>query len=82
MKTQSGIVGYLFTKTSITIRFSNNDAYRYDLSEVLDKVKLKKMITLAKSGKGLNGFLNSNPEIRKYGYLDSTLNKASFKAYT
>ena len=31
--TNSGIVGYVYTKTSITIKFHSGDAYRYDLSE-------------------------------------------------
>lgn len=82
MQKKSGILGYLYTKTSLTIRFASGDAYRYDLSEVLTKEKLKKMITLARSGKGLNGFLNQNTEICKYGYLDTTLSKGSFKPYS
>ena len=78
----SGIVGYVHTNTSITIKFVNGNAYRYDLSAVLDKTKLNEMIKLAKSGSGLNSFLNKNPEIRKYGYLDNTLTqKSSFTTY-
>ena len=78
----SGIVGYVHTQTSITIKFVNGNAYRYDLSAVLDKTKLNEMIKLAKSGSGLNSFLNKNPEIRKYGYLDNTLTqKSSFTKY-
>ena len=78
----SGIVGYVHTNTSITIKFVNGNAYRYDLSAVLDKTKLNEMIKLAKSGSGLNSFLNKNPEIRKYGYLDNTLTqKSSFTKY-
>ena len=73
----SGIVGYVYTNTSITIKFTNGNAYRYDLSAVLDKTKLNEMIKLAKQGSGLNSFLNKNPEIRKYGYLDNTLNRSS-----
>ena len=80
--TNSGIVGYVYTKTSISIKFDNGNAYRYDLSTVLDKTKLNEMIKLAKSGSGLNSFLNKNPEIRKYGYLDNTLTqKSSFTTY-
>ena len=78
----SGIVGYVYTNTSITIKFTNGNAYRYDLSAVLDKTKLNEMIKLAKQGSGLNSFLNKNPEIRKYGYLDNTLTqKSSFTTY-
>ena len=81
-KAPSGIIGYVHTQTSITIKFANGNAYRYDLSTVLDKTKLNEMIKLAKSGSGLNSFLNKNPEIRKYGYLDNTLTqKSSFTTY-
>ena len=59
----SGIVGYVHTNTSITIKFINGNAYRYDLSAVLDKTKLNEMIKLAKIGSGLNSFLNKNHEI-------------------
>ena len=45
------------------------------------KAQLKEMIALAKQGSGLNGFLNRNPQIKKYGYLDTTLNNSSFKDY-
>ena len=27
---KSGIIGYVYTKTSITLKFQNGDAYRYD----------------------------------------------------
>ena len=39
------------------------------------------MIALAKAGKGLNGYLNSNPLIKKYGYIDTTLKNSSFHLY-
>ena len=39
-KAPSGIIGYVHTQTSITIKFANGNAYRYDLSTVLDKTKL------------------------------------------
>ena len=39
------------------------------------------MIKLAKAGAGLNSFLNNHPQARKYGYLDTTLGKGSFKPY-
>lgn len=74
---KSGIVGYVHTKTSITIKFANNDAYRYDLSNALDKDKLSEMVKLAKQGKGLNSYLNKHPQIRKAGYIDTTLNRSS-----
>ena len=74
---KSGIVGYVHTKTSITIKFSNNDAYRYDLSNALDKDKLNEMVKLAKQGKGLNSYLNKHSQIRKAGYIDTTLNRSS-----
>ena len=78
----SGIVGYLHTQTSLTVKFSNGNAYRYDLSRVLDKSKLNEMIKLAQAGSGLNGFLNKNPEIRKSGYLDDTYTRSnSFTKY-
>ena len=80
-KVQSGIAAYVYTNTSITIKYTNDSVYRYDVSEVLDKAQLKEMIALAKQGSGLNGFLNRNPQIKKYGYLDTTLNNSSFKAY-
>ena len=78
---KSGIVGYVYTNTSITIKFANGNVYRYDVSEVLDKKTLAEMIKLAKSGAGLNSFLNKHPQVRKYGYLDTTLGKGSFKPY-
>ena len=28
------------------------------------------MVKLAKAGSGLNSFLNKQPQVRKYGYLD------------
>ncbi len=78
---KSGIVGYVYTNTSITIKFANGNVYRYDVSEVLDKKTLAEMIKLAKAGAGLNSFLNKHPQVRKYGYLDTTLGKGSFKPY-
>ena len=78
---KSGIVGYVYTNTSITIKFANGNVYRYDVSEVLDKKTLAEMIKLSKAGAGLNSFLNKHPQIRKYGYLDTTLGKGSFKPY-
>lgn len=75
--TKSGIVGFVHTKTSITVKFSNNDAYRYDLSKALDKDKLQEMIKLAEKGSGLNSYLNKHPQIRKSGYIDATLNRSS-----
>lgn len=80
-KPKSGIAGYVYTATSITIKFASGTAYRYDLSQVLDKAKLKQMIRFAESGSGLNSFLNSHPDIKKYGYLDKTLGNGSFKNY-
>ena len=79
--TQSGIKGYVHTKTSITLLFANNSMYRYDLSKALNKQQLTEMVKLAKKGSGLNGYLNSNPDVRRYGFLDGTLSKGSFKAY-
>ena len=82
IKASSGIIGYVHTQTSITIKFANGNAYRFDLSTVLDKTKLNEMIKLAKSGSGLNSFLFKKPEIRKYGYIDNTLTqKSSFTTY-
>ena len=78
---KSGIVGYVYTNTSMTIKFANGNVYRYDVSEVLDKKTLAEMIKLAKAGAGLNSFLNKHPQVRKYGYLDTTLGKGSFKPY-
>lgn len=77
----SGIVGFVYTNTSITIKYANDNVYRYDLSEALSKEQLQQMITLAKTGSGLNSFLNKNPQIKKYGYLDTTLKAASFTSY-
>ena len=78
---KSGIIGYVYTQTSITIKFDNGNAYRYDLSESLEKGQLETMIALAKAGKGLNGYLNANPLIKKYGYIDTTLKNGSFHSY-
>lgn len=78
---RSGILGFVYTKTSLSIKFTNGDVYRYDLSEALDKTVLKQMILLARSGKGLNGFLNSKPQIKRSGFLDTTLNSSSFRPY-
>lgn len=77
----SGITAYLYTKTSLTIQYSNGTIYRYDLSNVLTKDKLDYMIKLAKNGKGLNSYLNANPDIKKYGYIDETLSQRSFTKY-
>lgn len=78
---RSGILGFVYTKTSLSIKFTNGDVYRYDESEALSKVVLKQMILLARSGKGLNGFLNKQPQIRKSGYIDTTLRAGSFRPY-
>lgn len=80
-KVKSGIIGFVHTRTSMTIKFSNGDAYRYDVSEVLNKSQLKAMVALAKKGSGLNAYLNKNPQIKKYGYIDTTLPKGSYKPY-
>ncbi len=80
-KTKSGIVGYVNTATSITIKYVNDSVYRYDLSKALSKDQLDEMIALAQKGEGLNSYLNKNPEIKKYGYLDDTLKASSFAAY-
>ncbi len=40
----SNILGYVYTNTNITIKFANNNAYRYDLFAVFDKTKLNRMI--------------------------------------
>lgn len=77
----SGIKGYVNTKTSMTIQFVNGDTYRYDLSDSLNKDQLNQMIKLAEKGSGLNAFLNANPQIKRYGFLDNTLRNASYKAY-
>lgn len=80
-KTKSGIVGYVNTATSITIKYVNDSVYRYDLSKALNKEQLEDMIALAEKGEGLNSYLNSHPEIKKYGYLDDTLKASSFSSY-
>lgn len=77
----SGIKGYVYTKTSITILYTNNIAYRYDLSKSLSQKQLAEMSRLAEQGSGLNSFLNANPDIKRYGFLDDTLRKGSFKTY-
>lgn len=79
---KSGIKGYVFNKTSITLQFVNGSTYRYDLSKSLSKDKLEQMIKLAEKGSGLNSFLNANPQIKRYGFLDDTLKNASYKAYS
>lgn len=81
LNSTSGITGYVYTKTSITIKFHNGDAYRYDLSDTLSKIQLDEMIALAKSKSGLNSYLNKNPRIKKYGYIDNTLKNISFNPY-
>lgn len=78
---RSGIKGYVNTKTSMTIQFVNGDTYRYDLSDSLNKDQLSQMVKLAEKGSGLNAFLNANPQIKRYGFLDNTLRNASYKAY-
>ena len=78
---QSGIKGYVHTKTSMTIQFANGDTYRYDLSKSFSQEQLAKMVKLAEKGSGLNSFLNANPQIKRYGFLDNTLRNASYKAY-
>lgn len=79
---KSGIKGYVNTKTSITLQFTNGDTYRYDLSAVLTKDKLAEMIKLAQKGSGLNAFLNANPRIKRYGFLDNTLRNMSYHPYS
>lgn len=77
----TGISGFVYTKTSITIKFTSGSAYRYDVSEVMSQAQLKEMIALAKAGKGLNTYLNANQAIRKHGYVDTTLVNSSFTKY-
>lgn len=80
--TNSGITGYVNTKTSITLKFASGDAYRYDLSKSLSKTELAEMVKLAEQGSGLNTYLNKNAHIRKYGYIDETLTRdSSFHKY-
>ena len=81
MANKSGIVGYVHTNTSITIKYVNGDVYRYDLSKSLSKTELNEMINLAQKGSGLNTYINKHPEIKKYGYIDDTLKVSSFSAY-
>ena len=81
MSNKSGIIVYVYTKTSITLKFYNGDAYRYDLSDTFNKVQLDEMIALAESKSGLNSYLNKNPRIKKYGYIDNTLKNISFNPY-
>lgn len=78
---KSGIKGYVHTKTSMTIQFVNGDTYRYDVSKALSQAQLAQMVKLAEKGSGLNSFLNANPDIKRYGFLDNTLRNASYKAY-
>lgn len=78
---QSGIKGYVHTKTSMTIQFTNGDTYRYDVSKAFSQAQLAQMVKLAEKGSGLNSFLNANPDIKRYGFLDNTLRNASYKAY-
>lgn len=80
-KIKSGIIAFLYTKTSITIEFQNKSKYRYDLSKVLTKQNLNEMIELAESGSGLTRYINNHPDIKKYGYLDSMLDSKSFRKY-
>ena len=77
----SGITGYVYTATSITIKYSNGNTYRYDVSKALSKENLKAMIRLAETGAGLNSYINKNRDIRKYGYVDNTLPNISFNIY-
>ena len=63
MANKSGIVGYVHTNTSITIKYVNGSMYRYDLSKSLSKEQLTDMVALAQKGAGLNTYLNKNPEI-------------------
>lgn len=81
MTIQSGIIAYVYTNTSITLKYVNGDTYRYDVSKAFNKENLTTMINLAKSGSGLNRYLNNHPQIKKYGYLDSTLRDISFSTY-
>lgn len=81
MANKSGIVGYVHTATSITIKFANDSVYRYDISKSLSKEQLSDMVALAQKGAGLNSYLNKHAEIKKYGYLDDTLKASSFAAY-
>ena len=76
--TLSGIDGYFHNDMYMIVRFKNGKAYRYDF---LDHDKLQQMIDLAKSGTGLNTFINKNPEIRKQGYLVKTTTDVSFISY-
>lgn len=79
---RKGIIGYVYTKTSITLKFANDVAYRYDLSKAFSKEQLAEMVVLAESGKGLTTYLSQHPKIRKYGYIDETLTRdSSFNEY-
>lgn len=77
----SGIVGYVHTKTSMTIKYASGSTYRYDLSRAFKADQLNEMIKLAEAGAGLNSYLNANPDIKKYGYIDETLRNQSFHKY-
>lgn len=77
----SGITGYVYTATSITIKYTDGNTYRYDVSKALSKEELTQMIRLAESGSGLNSYINTHRKIRKYGYVDDTLPNGSFNTY-
>ena len=80
-KAVSGISGYVYTATSITVKFTSGTAYRYDVSAAITKATIKKMIKLAEAGSGLNSFITKNEDVKKYGYVDNTLPNSSFKKY-
>lgn len=62
----SGIAAYAYGKDWIRIRFKKGGTYRYPAS-MIGAAHLRAMKRLADSGKGLNTYINTHPEVKE-GY--------------
>ena len=72
---RSGIVSYIIGTDRITLKFVNGAVYEYIKGTNGVKGKnLRKMIKLAKAGKGLMSYINTHPNVRiGYSAIDPLL---------
>ena len=59
----SGVVSYEISPTSITVRFSDGSEYRYTEGSA-GSANIRAMHGLARSGRGLNAFINTRAKYR------------------
>lgn len=56
---KSGIYGYEIGNDYIRVQFSSGQTYKYSYSGKAGTQHVEKMKTLARSGSGLNGYINN-----------------------